>query len=281
MRFCSSGSLRHGRNLCRACGMASLLFFAIADTALAQSPDEHGTVPNLSGFYRHNTSAYSPPAQGGPGPVGDLPGYTHGGADPWVGDHLNPILKEHTAAEVKRLSELELAGGVNLAAFQLCKQLGVPLILTQRENIQLLQTPDQVTIIYQRDHHIRKVYLNVPHSKNPEPSWYGESVGHYEGDTLVVDTIGQKAESRVDRYGSFGSEDLHVVERYHLAEGGDVMQVDFTVTDPNNFTTPWNATQYYQHSNTPWEEVVCAENNRDAQTGVEYEGVPIANKADF
>lgn len=281
MRFCFSGHLRHARILPGAFAMAGLLLFVTANTALAQSPDEHAMIPNLSGLFRHNTSAYSPPAKGGPGPVGDLPGYEHSGSDPWVGDHLNPILKEHTAAEVKRLSELELAGGVNLASFQLCKQLGVPLILTQRENVQLLQAPDQVTIIYQRDHHIRKVYLNVPHSKTLEPSWYGESVGHYEGDTLVVDTIGQTSETRVDRYGSFSSEDLHVVERYHLAQDGDVLQVDFTVTDPNHFTMPWSATQYYRRNDTPWEEVVCAENNRDARTGTEYEGVPIATTADF
>ena len=281
MRFCSSGKSRHARLITFACGMAGLSLIVTTGVPSAQAPDEHATVPNLSGFFRHNTSVYSPPAEGGPGPVGDLPGHAHGGSDPWVGDYLNPILKAHTAAEVKRLNELELSGGVNLASFQLCQQLGVPLILTQRENIQLLQAPDQVTIIYQRDHHIRKVYLNVPHSKTLEASWYGESVGHYEGDALVVDTIGQKSESRVDRYGSFSSEDLHVVERYHLAEGGGALQVDFTVTDPNNFTMPWSATQYYRRNDMPWEEVVCAENNRDAETGIEYEGVPIATKADF
>jgi hypothetical protein len=252
---------------------------AVAGTALAQSP-EGGAIPDLSGFFRHNTSAYSPPAGGGPGPVSDMPGFEHSGADPWVGDHTNPILKPHTAAEVQRLSELELAGGVNLASFQLCKQLGVPLILTQRENIQLLQTPEEVTIIYQRDHLIRRIYLNVPHSEHPKPSWNGESVGHYDGDTLVVDTIGQTSKTRVDRYGSFSSDDLHVVERYHITEDGR-LQVDFTVTDPNHFTMPWSATQYYTPGRTPWEEVVCAENNRDAQTGVEYEGVPIATKVDF
>jgi len=235
MLFSSPGESQDGYTLYWAWGYwawgaitASLL--VIAGTAVAQSSEGQAATPNLSGFFRHNTSVYSPPAKGGPGPVGDMPGYEHGGSDPWVGDYSNPILKEHTAAEIKRLSELELAGGVNLASFQLCKPLGVPQILIQRENIQLLQTPDQVTIIYQRDHQIRKVYLNVPHSKHFEPTWYGESVGHYEGDTLVVDTIGQVPESRVDRYGSFSSEDLHVVERYHLAEDGDVLRVDFTVS---------------------------------------------------
>jgi hypothetical protein len=258
-----------------------LAAFASGSGALAQSSSGSSHIPDLGGFYRHNTSAYSPPVNGMPGPVSDYPGYDHNGSDPWVGDYLNPILQEHTAVEVRRLNELELSGGVNLAAFQVCKLLGVPLILTQRENIELLQEPDRVTIIYQRDHHIRHVYLNVPHTDNPAHSWYGESVGHYEGDTLVVDTIAQNGKSRADRYGSFSSPETHVVERYSLIDGGNTLQVSFTVTDPVNFTMPWSATQNYRHSNTPWEEVVCAENNRDAQTGLEYEDTPVDATPDF
>ncbi len=200
MSYRSAGKEWHSRHAVYAGTAMCALSLIIAGGAIGQSVQAEAESPNLSGYFRHNTSAYLPPAQGGPGPVTDMAGFEHGGSDPWVGDHFNPILKEHTAAEVKRLSELELAGGVNLASFQLCQPLGVPLILTQRENIEILQTEDQVTSIYQRDHHIRKVYLNVSHSKNVEPTWYAESVGHYEGDTLVVDTIGQKSESRVDRY---------------------------------------------------------------------------------
>lgn len=274
-----------GRNRNRAKLALSILlplFLAGAgEAALAQSSEAESQIPDFRGYYRHNTSAYSEPTNGMPGPLGDLPGYDHTGADPWVGDYNNPILKEHTAEEIKRLNELELSGGVNLAAFQLCKLLGVPLILTQRDNIQLLQTPDQVTILYSRDHHIRNVYLNVPHTENPKPSWYGESVGHYEGDTLVVDTIGLNGKSRADRYGSFSSEATHVVERYHLADDGNVLEVDFTITDPNTFTTSWSAMQRYRRSNAPWEEIVCSENNRDAETGLEYEDMPVDNTPDF
>ena len=280
MSYFSLGKNRRGRGLLGAHVASIVITLIFTGAALAQPSQRQSNVLNLSGFFRHNTSVYALPANGGGGPVTDMPGFEHGGSDPWVGDHTNPILKEHTAAEVKRLSELELAGGVNLSSFQLCKHLGVPQILTQRGNIQLLQTPDQVTIIYQRDHHIRKIYLNVEHSNGVEPTWYGESVGHYEGDALVVDTIGQTSQSRVDRYGSFASEDLHVVERYHISKGGR-LQVDFTVTDPNHFTIPWSATQHYVSGRTPWEEVICAENNRDARTGGEYVGVPIATKANF
>jgi hypothetical protein len=266
-----------------ATGAIAFSFASLQVPAQAQSSESHATspsIPNLSGLYRHNVSIYSAPARGGVGPVGDMPGYEHEGADPWVGDHTNPLLQPHTAAEVERLSQLELAGGVNLTSYQLCQLLGVPLILTQRENVQILQEKDVVTIIHQRDQQVRHIYMNVAHSDLVKPTWYGESVGHYEGDTLVVDTIGQTDKTRVDRYGSFSTEEVHVIERFHI-NGEGALQVDFTVTDPNTFTQPWNATQYYRPSETPWEQIVCAENNRDAQTGVDYVGMPVDNTPDF
>jgi hypothetical protein len=63
-----------------------------------------------------------------------------------------------------------------------------------------VQSPKEVVIITQGDHQVRRIHLDVPHSANPKPSWYGESVGHYEGDALVVDTIGLSTQSFVDNY---------------------------------------------------------------------------------
>src|SRR5436309_3479197 len=79
-----------------------------------------------------------------------------------------------------------------------------------------------------RDQIVRHVYLDVPHSANPKPSWNGESVGHYEGDTLVVDTIAQTTSSFVDLYRTPYSEKPHLIERYRLIEGGKALQVEMT-----------------------------------------------------
>jgi hypothetical protein len=266
---------------------AALFFVGAAAAQQGAAP----RVPDFSGFFSQNTSVYFPPANGGTGPVGDHPNYPHQQNSPitgklvreWVGDYTNPILKPHVAAEVKRMGEVELAGGFNLAAYQLCWPTGVPLVLTMRENMQVLQEPNQVTFIYQRDHLVRTVRLNVPHSKDVKPSWYGESVGHYEGDTLVVDTIGQNGKTRTDRYGSFSTPAIHVVERYHLADNGQTLQVDFTVTDPGTFNMPWSGTQKFRRTRGPFEEVVCAENNRDAEAvgKGEYANMPVDNTPDF
>jgi hypothetical protein len=78
-------------------------------------------------------------------------------------------------------------------------------------------------------HRTRHVFMNVPHTNNPAPSWYGESVGHYEGDTLVVDTIGQNDKTFVDGYRTPHTTQLHVVERFRVVKGGRGLDVSFTV----------------------------------------------------
>ena len=128
---------------------------------------------------------------------------------------------------------------------------------------------------------MRRVYLDVPHSANPKPSWFGESVGHYEGDTLVVDTIGLDKRSYVDNYFTPHTEALHVVERYRLIEGGRTLEVNIRVEDQGAFTTPWTAMQRYRRVDQgEMAESVCAENNGDHfDHGVEP--IPTAEKSDF
>jgi hypothetical protein len=106
------------------------------------------------------------------------------------------------------------------------------------EPIYFVRTPKEVTMIFEGDAQVRRVHLNVPHSANPKPSWYGESVGHYEGDTLVVDTIGMNAKSYVDNFRTPHTEKLHVVERYRLIDDGQTLQVTIRIEDPDTFYEP-------------------------------------------
>ena len=138
-----------------------------------------------------------------------------------------------------------------------------------------------VTMLYQRDHQVRRVYLNDPHPRSAKPSWYGHSVGHYEGNnTLVIDTVGQNDKTNVDKFGTPHSERLHVVERYTLAPDGQTMRVEFKVEDPETFTTPCGARATYRRVQGPIEEIVCAENNKNASTNDSYP-IPVAAKPDF
>ena len=123
--------------------------------------------------------------------------------------------------------------------------------------------------------------MNVPHSANVKPSWYGESVGHYDGYALVVDTVGITTNTYVDNYQTPHSEQLHVIERFHMIDQGKTLEVNVHVEDPGAFTTPWNAIQRYRRvDRAPLSEVVCAENNGDHfHHGLEP--MPEAVKPDF
>ena len=108
---------------------------------------------------------------------------------------------------------------------------------------------------------------NHEHSKDIAPNYYGESVGRYEGDTLVVDTAGIRVTqfSAIDRFGTPHTEELHVIEQYKVIEvnGSPALRVDVTVEDPGTFNMPWGGYMvYYNSDDNWWEEGICAENNR-------------------
>lgn len=178
-----------------------------------------------------------------------------------VADLTNPILMPWVKDSLQKFNSDALAGKPQPTPVARCWPAGVPGTLLLRLNpLFILQTPKEVLFLYQSDHQVRHIYLNVPHSGGVVPSWYGESVGHYEGDSLVVDTVGVTTKSAVDYYLTPHSDKLHVVERYHLVDNGRTLEASVTVDDPGAFTTPWSASQQYQKlSNTPMDEVVCAE----------------------
>jgi len=163
-----------------------------------------------------------------------------------------------------------------------------------------------------QDHEVRPVRLNATHPARVVPSWHGDCVGHYEDDTLVVNTVGVKMGpvSMIDEVGSPYCEALHVVERYGLiaydaakkAEDRNIrqngssgnlqaaaidpnymgkgLQVQFTVEDPNVFTMPWSGAATYRKADSTWVENVCAENLREYYNGRDT-AAPQADKPDF
>jgi hypothetical protein len=156
-----------------------------------------------------------------------------------------------------------------------CFPAGVPgYHLYGFQPLYFIQTP-KVLMIYSNDQQVRHAYLDVPHSANPQPSWYGESVGHYEGDMLMVDTIGLNDKMFVDNFRTPHTEKLHVVERFRLVDGGKAMQVDITFDDPDAFNAPWSVLQRYDRIQQPMDEQICAENNQ------QFFQIPVASKPDF
>jgi hypothetical protein len=277
-----------------------------------------GSIPDLSGIWGRWFTFEPPPS--GPGPV--VSRLRRGDGTmilSVVGDYANPILRPDAAATIRRIGEMELGGRVLPNPHNQCWPEPTPFTLSIQLGVQVIQQKDKVVLLYLSDHQVRQVRLNVPHSAQPVPSWQGESVGHYEGDTLVIDTIGQKVGplSMIDRYGTPFSPALHVVERYRLIDGatardlqqkhegvyfgagksappinaygrGDIdpdpakpgLRVEITVDDPATFTMPWTAFVTYRPVQGLWPEAVCAENIRGA--GASWVTlVPEAAKPDF
>ncbi len=195
-----------------------------------------------------------------------------------VADLSNPNIKPWAKEIMKRENDKALSGGMPFSARASCLPMGVPAFIQNVvEPIHFMQTPKEVIMIFSGDAQVRHVYLDVPHSANVKPSWYGELVGHYEGDTLVVDTVGLSAKTFIDNYRTPHSEKLHVVERYKLIEGGKTLQVTFRIEDPDTFYQPWSAIAKLRRVQMPMHEEACAENNRNV---FDYK-IPVAEKPDF
>jgi hypothetical protein len=199
-----------------------------------------------------------------------------------VVDLSNPILQPWAREELRKLNERVLAGRPLYSRQSSCWPMGVPGFLLYVVNpVFFLQTEKEVVLLATSDHMVRHIYLNVPHSQNVKPSWYGDSVGHYEGDTLVVDTIGLSTKAFVDNYRTPHSDKLHVIERFRIIADGKTLEVKIHVEDPGAFTTPWDASQRYVKSErTTLQEVICAENNAN-YFNHEIDPTPEADKPDF
>ena len=116
-----------------------------------------------------------------------------------VADLNNPNLTQFAKEGLKRSNDEVLAGKAMYNRESRCWMTGVPVYLfNPAQPTFWLQTPQKVAMIWQMDQQIRHIYLNVPHSQNLKPSWYGESIGHYEDDALVIDTIGQDTRTFLD-----------------------------------------------------------------------------------
>jgi hypothetical protein len=249
----------------------------------AHSARADGT-PDFSGIWqRANESRFLPvPGDSEGKPLAQLPN-----KNPQVvaGDYNSPILQPWTRDIVKKNAEQEQREQYVPTAHGTCWPSGVPEVLNLREPIELLQTKDKVTIIYQRDHQLRQVLLTDKHSPHHSPTWYGDSVGHYEGDTLVVDTIAQavKPLSYVDSFGTPHTDKLHVVERYRVVTDnrGKGLEVVFRVDDPGAFTMPWKGMVVCRPYRGPFEEVVCAENDRGFDDGSLLGQIPTADRPEF
>jgi hypothetical protein len=207
--------------------------------------------------------------------------------DIWAGNSNNEILQPWAREVVERNAQSELHLQHVYTADDSCWPSGVPQADNLLGPVEFLQAKDRVEILYERNHEVRRIWLTNRHSQQVKPSWYGESIGHYQGDTLVVDTIGLKTHkmSVVDPFGTPHTERLHVIERFRpfTTPFGKGIEVTVTVQDPGAFTSNWTGTAEYAPDKTATglEEMVCAENDRDFADGSTFGEIPVSSHPDF
>jgi hypothetical protein len=279
----------------------TLLGWFVAIAGLADITRAEAGVPAISGQWGRDMLFFEPPASG-PGPVVKAQRQRNGALAPelpccgivqsWFGEPNNPILRPETANAVRRFTELSLQGTVLPDLHSTCRPEPPPYVLALHYGVLVIQQKDEVKFIYLLNNTVRRVRMNASHPRNLTPSWAGDSVGHYEGDALVVDTVGIRTApfSTVDPFGTPHGQNLHVVERYRLIDGHSAakeqsrngakftpapafarglidpdttrpgLQVEFTVEDPMAFTIPWSGRVTYRSVLGAWPEAVCAEN---------------------
>ena len=283
--------------------------------AFAAAPAVHAAqpAPDFSGRWGRNAFDLEP-LPSGLKPISNLQRLETGSGDPQrpIADYNNPLLTPKAAAIVKQRSEAAAKGDVFADPSNQCAPYPVPFIFGMQLGMNMFQSKDKITFLYNQDSQVRHVRLNGAHPTKLTPSWKGDSIAHYEGDTLVIDTVGIKTgpDAVADRYGMPFSEGIHVVERYRLIDAAEAkaaqerheknngrvggpqgampidaaygkgLQLHLTIENPGYYAQPLTATVTYRRATMPWQELVCAENTFEYYSG-KHTPIPTAQRPDF
>jgi hypothetical protein len=151
---------------------------------------------------------------------------------------------------------------------------GVPRLMNSGgAPIQFVQTPEKIVILYEYMHNFRVIWLDRRHPKDFLPTFLGHSVGRWEGDTLVVDTVGLRGNTNIDDHANVVSDALHVVEKYRRVSANQ-LSYEATIDDPKYYTRPWTASWLMPAVDPTWEvgEYACTDFNYSMESGNQQPG---------
>ena len=191
---------------------------------------------------------------------------TFGGGPRGAGGE-GPSLTPAYAAKLKSYQDAQKRGEIEDSPAANCVPPGMPGVMTQPYPIEILVTPGKVTIIAEAYSQWRQIFTDGrSHPDDPDLTFNGHSIGHWEGDTFVVDTMGFTTDTALGAFGMRHSDKMRIVERMRLA-GPDRLEIQTTITDPEALTKPWVATRFYgRHRDWTLAEYVCQQNNRNFTT---------------
>jgi hypothetical protein len=244
--------------------ISTMIFAAIASIALSSL---------AFGQASQKSDAAKPAAASAPAPVHDLTGVWN--------MHSTPAQRKYTGstytaeppamtqwANDKYLSEKPSNGPrthslkeTDDPVLKLCLPPGTPRIYLQPFPFQIVQSSKAIFMLFEYDHTIRQIFIDGrPHPEDITPTYMGHSIGKWDGDTLVVDTVGFNDKSWLDRDGHPHSDQLHVVERFHRTDR-DNMSIAIRMEDPKALAKPWETELYFQLK-PDWDimELACTDN---------------------
>lgn len=219
--------------------------FAVAGTAQAAAPAAHHAAPTrgaagLSGIWLLDQHTYD---------IGQ--------------DLYPPFLPSVKAAADAGYKQVKEGGKVVSDVQRLCLPIGMPGMVINEFALKFLETPGEITVVSENSPLVRTIYLNGKHEEGQDPSWNGDSVGHWEGKTLVVDTVNLNDRTpHIAWVRGVVSLTTHITERYHVENNGQVLINDMTFEDPKLLTKPWTVTYKYYRAKPDvklW-EYVCEPN---------------------
>jgi hypothetical protein len=276
--------------------LASVMLGALGAPAAADPAGEGksaNAIPDLGVLWAKSEDEYFKAPRNGPGPPISLP--LMKGVQ-YEADVRSPVLQPWVAETLRKYAERDRTGVAPAPSVMSgCRPAGVPGASVSHYILDVIQIPTMVVLLYNNNDQVRYIYLDQPHSRRIKPSWFGESVGHYQGDTLVVDTIGlagKDGKSVMDAFGTPHTDALHVIERFHVMDVGKTLRVDMHVEDPGAFTMPFDMyANLGRIKSDPFpayigigkqytgafEERICAANNRSYGLS----DMPVAEKPDF
>ena len=184
----------------------------------------------------------------------------------WIRDRSQRIAQPATAIPFKKsAAALYARNRTAVAAGKIvpigngaCLPEGMPRLMLARYPIQILQRPEQVTILHERMHMVRFIYLDRPHRVDPEPTYNGESVGRWVGEVLEVRSIAFLANTVLDGSGIPHSDKMTLTEKFSLRDDGRTLRDEITVDDPATFSKPWTfAIEYERRLDVRLMEDIC------------------------
>jgi hypothetical protein len=178
-----------------------------------------------------------------------------------------PPMNKPAAARYAAAIKARLAGKPEFDTIQTCRPHGFPRILFAAYPIEVLQEPTQVTFIHEVHHMPRMIYLDMtlPKLDDMDPNWMGVSVGHWDGDTLVVESQGFNDLTTLDTAGLPHSTQMHVSEKIRKLDA-DTLEDVITITDPKTFTRSWSTrVRYRRQPGLRLKEYACMDSNPEAE----------------